>query len=61
MDFRVSMQNSRRQFLKIIGLLPFVRVCLFPEAKTIVENLGDEYVLLNGWILKRTDLYDSPE
>lgn len=52
------MKNTRRQFLKLLGLLPFTGGYAFSRTSFVEQRLGDDYVLVNGWILKRSDLTD---
>jgi len=50
--------NSRRNFLSFISLLALLftsSVTLFPSKKI---NDDEEYVFLNGWLLKKKDLND---
>lgn len=50
------MKKTRRQVLKLFCLLPVAGLRPRPEPGRLDTLLGDEFVLLDGWVLKKTDL-----
>jgi len=51
-------KNTRRQIITLLGLLPFAGGYLFASASLAEHELGNDYILVNGWILKKSDLTD---
>ena len=50
------MDKTKRQMLKLIVSLPFANKLLASQMPFIERHLGDEFVLVDGWILKKSDL-----
>ena len=49
--------KSRRQFLGLSSVLPFIGICpLFFRRAPITRYLDQEFVLVQGWVLKKSDL-----
>ena len=55
------MKYSRRLMIKYLGLLPFVRAVDLRSASLAGKQLNEDYVLVNGWILKRSDFVENAE
>lgn len=55
---RVKYSRSRRDFLFIISSVSLLFT--FPSELFSLEKKEDEeeYIMINGWFLKKTDLYD---
>ena len=51
-----TMKKTRRQVLKLFCLLPVAGLRPSPRPRTLDAMLGNEFVLLDGWVLKKTDL-----
>ena len=47
--------------IKYLGLLPFVPVLDLRGTSLAAKQLNDSYVIINGWILKRSDLVEELE
>ena len=54
----IIVKNTRRQIITLLGLLPFAGGYLFSSASLAEHALGNDYILVNGWILKKSDLTD---
>ena len=50
------MKYSRRQLIKYLSLLPFMGVLEMRGTSIAHKQLDENYVIVNGWILKRSDL-----
>ena len=50
------MRKARRHFLKLLVSLPFANALLASQPSFIERHLGDDYVLVDGWIMKKSDL-----
>ncbi len=51
--------GSRREFLSLIGTSAFIFVTstyFMPKSEKIKDE--DEYIIINGWLLKKGDLND---
>ena len=55
------MQLTRRQLSKQLLLLPLANSRAAERDRAIEEALGDDYVIVDGWILKKSDLPDLLE
>ena len=53
------MKNSRRRVIKCLSLLPFMGVLGMRGTPLARKQLNEDYVLVNGWILKRSDLVEK--
>jgi len=52
-------KGSRRDFLKIAStFFCVVSIPMFTEAKKAYPIQEDEFVIIDGWVLKRKDIYD---
>ena len=52
-------KGSRRDFLKITSTFFCVlSIPMFTEAKKAYSIQEDEFVIIDGWVLKRKDIYD---
>jgi hypothetical protein len=56
----ISMQTriSRRRFLALLAAFPVTAQCLIPRLPSKAADLGDDFILVRGWVLKKTDLLD---
>jgi hypothetical protein len=54
----VNAKTSRRQFVKSASLLTLARALLLTSPSVAERQLGNNHVLVNGWILKKSDLID---
>jgi hypothetical protein len=52
------MKLTRRQLNKLLLLLPLANSRAAERDRTIEDALGDDYVIVDGWILKKSDLPD---
>jgi hypothetical protein len=57
----VSMKYSRRRVIKYLSLLPFMGVLETRGTSLARKQLNENYVMVNGWILKRSDLVEEFE
>ena len=55
------MSVSRRLAIKYLSLLPFMGVLKARGAPFAVKQLNEDYVIVNGWVLKRSDLVEEFE
>ena len=55
------MEVSRRQVIKYLSLLPFMGVFGMRGTSAAVKQLDENHVIVNGWILKRSDLVEEFE
>ena len=55
------MNHSRRIVIKYLGLLPFVPVLDLRGTSLAGKQLNENYVIVNGWILKKNDLVEKAE
>lgn len=55
------MKYSRRRVIKYLSLLPFIGVLGMRRKPFAVKQLNENYVMVNGWILKRSDLMEELE
>lgn len=53
----MAINKSRRMFILALCTLPHIEHYMLHRKPLIDENSGDEYTVVNGWILKKTDLY----
>jgi MFS-type transporter involved in bile tolerance (Atg22 family) len=52
-------KDSRRDFLKIAStFFCVVSIPMFTEAKKVYSIQEDEFVIVDGWVLKKEDLHD---
>lgn len=49
-------KKTRRQILKLFCLLPLTSVRPPVQSQRLESLIGNEFVLLDGWVLKKTDL-----
>ena len=55
------MKTERRHLLKTLCLLPFAgSVALFPR-RLRKDSLDSEFVIVNGWVLKKSEAADIVE
>lgn len=47
---------SRRKILSLLMLIPFVGMGLYKSKKSSTVE-SDDFVLINGWVLKKKDLH----
>lgn len=47
---------SRRKILSLLMIVPFVGMWL-PKSKESSTVQSDDFVLINGWVLKKKDLH----
>lgn len=47
---------SRRTVLSFLMMIPFVGMSLSKSKKSTTER-ADDFVLINGWVLKKRDLH----
>ena len=55
------MKYSRRQVIKYLSMLPFMGALIARGMPFEVKHLNEDYVIVNGWILKRSDLVEEFE
>ena len=58
---KVIVKSSRRRFIKLLSflsLLPLARGFVLSHASLAEQQLGNNHILVNGWILKKSDLVD---
>lgn len=55
------MKLTRRQLSKLLLLLPLGNSRAAKRDRAIEEALGEDYVIVDGWILKKSDLPDLLE
>ena len=55
------MKVSRRQVITCLSLLPFMGVLEMRRTPIAVKQLDENYVIVNGWILKKSDLAEEFE
>ena len=55
------MKVSRRQVITYLSLLPFMGVLEMRRSPSVVKQLDENHVIVNGWILKRSDLVEEFE
>lgn len=58
-DRSVIVNNSRRRLIKLLSVLPLAGSFLFRRASLAEQQLGNNHVLVNGWILKKSDLVSN--
>ena len=49
---------ARRQVLKLLCLLPWTGSSAFARTTPLSRHLSEDYVLVNGWILKKSEVND---
>ncbi len=52
------MTIARRQVLKLLSLLPWTGSLALAKQSPLEDQLGNDYILVNGWILKKSDVTD---
>ena len=55
------MKYSRRLVIKYLSLFPFMGVLEMRGSLIVGKQLEENYVIVNGWILKRSDLVEQFE
>lgn len=50
------MNKARRQLFKFLCALPIAGGLVASRATIFEEELDDQFVILDGWILKKSDL-----
>jgi hypothetical protein len=55
------MKSTRRQLIKFAFLLPLIGVVPSRRISAARQELSDGFILVNGWILKKSDLADYSE
>ena len=55
------MKVSRRQVITYLSLFSFMGVLEIRRAPIAVKQLDENYVIVNGWILKKSDLLEEFE
>jgi hypothetical protein len=54
--------NTRRRFLEFISALPFFGMCSLLSRQTPIKPyLGGEFVLVRGWVLRKSDFSEAPQ
>lgn len=51
-------KKTRRQFVKYLSILPLVGSFSLNRESIAEKHLESGYILVNGWVLKKTDLID---
>ena len=58
---RSKKNRSRRDFLSVAGAAAFLFLTstyFMPKSEKIKDEDEDEYIIINGWLLKKGDLND---
>jgi hypothetical protein len=51
-------KTPRRQFVKLLSILPLVGSFALFRTSLAEKQLDNNHVIVNGWILKKSDLVD---
>ena len=54
----MKIDNARRKFIRFLGILPLALNFKVYGAQRQRALVGQDYVLVNWWILKQSDLVD---
>lgn len=58
-DLPSTVNKTRRHFAKYLCLFPFLGTFIQSRTTAAEQQLNDNFVLVNGWILKKSDLTDN--
>ena len=53
-----NMNKERRQLIKVLCFLPWSGTFVYRRKTALEAQLESDFVLVDGWILKKTDLTD---
>ncbi len=57
MATKLSINKTRRSSIKFLLTLPLIGTYFISKMSAKLDDTENEYVIIRGWILKKTDLY----
>ena len=54
-------KKSRRRFIKLLSILPFAGNLALFHSSFVEQQLDNDHIFVEGWILKKSDLVDDLE
>ena len=51
--------TARRRFLLLLCMLPLIGRHLFQQRSKNIDDSGGDFVVVRGWILKKSDLLED--
>ena len=57
MTTKLNINKTKRSSIKILLSLPLIGTFFTSKISTKLDDTENEYVIVRGWILKKTDFY----